>query len=155
MFTLLDVMASDAGCRDEAWELVLEFADAEQATVNETAVADATGETIKACAFEVPAEAMLRCLSEAAEEIGEPSGLDLRAPSAQGVCFNDLPVPDPIQELLMGGAYDALPKAGGFRAGAFSGDYSNPWEGDEETPELEVSDELFNSLYPPFDPSNR
>ncbi len=64
MFNLLESLAQDAGCSDEAWELVSEFAAAE--TLAEGLVVSRErpwGSDVRPPdVFEVPAEAMLSCL---------------------------------------------------------------------------------------------
>jgi len=68
IFNLLDSMARNSGCADEAWDLVMEFVASE--TDHE-----AESDTCLSCfdeaesllAFETPAEAMIQCLG------GEPS----------------------------------------------------------------------------------
>lgn len=64
IFNLLDSMARNSGCADEAWDLVMEFVASE--TEHE-----AQSDTCLSCfdpedallAFETPAEAMIQCLS--------------------------------------------------------------------------------------------
>jgi hypothetical protein len=70
IFNLLDSMARNSGCADEAWDLVMEFVASE--TEHE-----AHSDTCLSCfdpsesllAFETPAEAMIQCLGN------EPAGL--------------------------------------------------------------------------------
>jgi len=69
IFNLLDSMARNSGCADEAWDLVMEFVASETEH-------DAESDTCLSCfdpgesllAFETPAEAMIQCL-------GNESGL--------------------------------------------------------------------------------
>ena len=70
IFNLLDSMARNSGCADEAWDLVMEFVASETEH-------DAQSDTCLACfdqadsvlAFETPAEAMIQCLGN------DPAGL--------------------------------------------------------------------------------
>lgn len=63
IFNLLDSMARNSGCADEAWDLVMEFVASETEH-------DAETDTCLSCfdpadsliAFETPAEAMIQCL---------------------------------------------------------------------------------------------
>jgi hypothetical protein len=63
IFNLLDSMARNSGCADEAWDLVMEFVASETEH-------DAQSDTCLSCfdpsesllAFETPAEAMIQCL---------------------------------------------------------------------------------------------
>lgn len=72
IFNLLDTMARQSGCADQAWDLVMEF------VANETDAGESS-DTCLSCfevpptsllAFESPAEAMIQCLST------EHSGLE-------------------------------------------------------------------------------
>jgi hypothetical protein len=68
IFNLLEEAADDAGCSDEAWELVVEFAAAEGLPSwgrgERQGLLDAHPPRI----FEIPAEAMLRCLARERSE---------------------------------------------------------------------------------------
>lgn len=72
IFNLLDSMARQSGCSDEAWDLVMEFVASETEH-------DAQSDTCLACfdhgdalgAFETPAEAMVQCLGNASVGVGE------------------------------------------------------------------------------------
>jgi hypothetical protein len=63
MFNLLESMAAEAGCSDEAWELVIEFASADGIPGCGQAERTPLDDGQPARVFEVPAEAMLRCLA--------------------------------------------------------------------------------------------
>ncbi|NRA32984.1 MAG: hypothetical protein HRU17_06550 [Polyangiaceae bacterium] len=67
MFNLLQRMASQADCQDEAWDLLLEFAAAEQVLTRHSSPNDNAAHNI----FDMPAEAMLRCLIQDLEEGGD------------------------------------------------------------------------------------
>jgi hypothetical protein len=72
IFNLLDSMARESGCSDEAWDLVMEFvaSETEHYAQSDTCLAcfdhgDALGD------FETPAEAMIQCLGNGATGPGE------------------------------------------------------------------------------------
>jgi hypothetical protein len=72
IFNLLDSMARQSGCSDEAWDLVMEFvaSETEHDTLSDTCLAcfdqgDGLGD------FETPAEAMIQCLGNGTGGIGE------------------------------------------------------------------------------------
>lgn len=71
IFNLLDTMARQSGCADQAWDLVMEFVanETEGSGSSDTCLScfDAPSESL--LAFETPAEAMIQCL-------GEGSGLE-------------------------------------------------------------------------------
>lgn len=82
IFNLLDSMARQSGCADEAWDLVMEFVASE--TEHE-----AQSDTCLACfdqdesslAFEAPADAMIQCLgNEVAPSLSEFPELGLLEP---------------------------------------------------------------------------
>jgi hypothetical protein len=63
MFNLLESLATEAGCSDEAWELVVEFAAAE-ALLDQAASARASRRPSRLpLSYGSPTEAMVRCLS--------------------------------------------------------------------------------------------
>lgn len=62
MFNLLENLATEAGCSDEAWELVVEFAAAE-ALLDQAAGARAPSPSRTPLSYVSPTEAMVRCLS--------------------------------------------------------------------------------------------
>ncbi len=64
LFTLLNQMAESAGCSDEAWELVMEFAAAETLVCDEDQddAGSMPSDAARIDLFDVPAEAMLNCL---------------------------------------------------------------------------------------------
>jgi len=72
IFNLLDSMARNSGCADEAWDLVMEFVASETEH-------DAQSDTCLSCfdagesmlAFETPAEAMIQCLGNDAGALRE------------------------------------------------------------------------------------
>lgn len=72
IFNLLDSMARESGCSDEAWDLVMEFvaSETEHDAQSDTCLAcfdqgDALGD------FETPAEAMIQCLGNGTAASGE------------------------------------------------------------------------------------
>lgn len=82
IFNLLDSMARQSGCADEAWDLVMEFVASETEH-------DAQTDTCLSCfdqsesflAFEAPADAMIQCLgSEASSSVSEFPELALSEP---------------------------------------------------------------------------
>jgi len=82
IFNLLDSMARQSGCADEAWDLVMEFVASE--TDHE-----AQGDTCLSCfeqgdsggAFEAPADAMIQCLgTESSASLSEFPELMLTEP---------------------------------------------------------------------------
>jgi hypothetical protein len=154
MFNLLEQMAAKSGCSEEAWELLLEFASAERAIIEECGqkLPHEAKDGPSFLAYEMPAEAMLRCMTRASDfDEDEWDALD-----DGNLCFTDIPVPDPLGDLFVSG-YDAMPKCG-FRNDAFMTTGldratmapTRDVEGDEE------SDEWYSSIFPdPFDPSER
>jgi len=63
IFNLLDSMARNSGCADEAWDLVMEFvaSETEHEAESDTCLSCfEQGESL--LAFETPAEAMIQCL---------------------------------------------------------------------------------------------
>jgi hypothetical protein len=72
IFNLLDTMASQSGCADEAWDLVMEF------VASESAGDHASDSCLTACedgwsnlAFDAPAEAVVQCLGSDGTGLGE------------------------------------------------------------------------------------
>lgn len=72
IFNLLDSMARQSGCSDEAWDLVMEFvaSETEHESQSDTCLScfdqdDALG------SFETPAEAMVQCLGSGTAGLGE------------------------------------------------------------------------------------
>jgi len=115
-FNLLDHMAKQAGCCDEAWELVMEFAAAEAALdqSNELKGQPPQQDVARLDVFDLPAEAMLNCLVREQHRTGDEDWDDLDAiplhagqPSAS----------DPIHELFVKPFPD---EGGGFSSGAFA-----------------------------------
>ncbi len=123
MFNLLDALAREAGCSQKAWELVAEFAAAE--AVLEAFQDDAGTALPPSHLFDVPIEAMVRCLAR--EPSPSPDEALLSEPPAAWDAFNiavyegwlDLvPLEDALPE-----PDDTLPFArsdGGLSANAFS-----------------------------------
>lgn len=150
MFNLLDSMSRDAGCSEEAWELVLEFAAAERQLFGELeAPAGMSGEdALPPYAFDIPTEAMLKCLVQAGDAYSWETDLEML--DAQAMCFTDPPVPDPMQDLLLGSHYDALPRGFGFQAGAFLG--GGFGESLDDAAEDDLGEDAPESLFPPGRP---
>lgn len=82
IFNLLDSMARQSGCADEAWDLVMEFVASETEH-------DAQSDTCLSCfdqgesvlAFEAPADAMIQCLgNEVSSSFSEFPELALSEP---------------------------------------------------------------------------
>lgn len=115
MFNLLESLARDAGCSEEAWELVAEFAAADLLSDGvEVRTERLWGSDVHPSgAFEVPAEAMLSCLTR---ESRSDQSLDFGGrPSKRGLLSLEPPA-GTLPEL-----YDTIPKhaLGGFGPGAF------------------------------------
>jgi hypothetical protein len=64
IFNLLDSMARNSGCADEAWDLVMEFvaSETEHEAQTDSCLSCFDPESESALAFETPAEAMIQCL---------------------------------------------------------------------------------------------
>lgn len=78
MFNLLESLASDAGCSEEAWELVAEFAAADVAPDGVLTRERLWGSDVHPPhVFEVPAEAMLSCLTRDSRASSGPDLFDL------------------------------------------------------------------------------
>jgi hypothetical protein len=113
IFNLLDSMARQSGCADEAWDLVMEFVASE--TDHE-----AQSDTCLSCfdqadsvvAFEAPADAMIQCLNEPAASLSEFPELMLSEPEER--------IGDSIPALLDPDA--CLPRIGAPAAEGFSHD---------------------------------
>lgn len=73
IFNLLDTMARQSGCADQAWDLVMEFVanETERTESSDTCLScfDASGESL--LAFETPAEAMIQCLGDGSSGLEE------------------------------------------------------------------------------------
>lgn len=110
VFNLLESMAHEAGCSNEAWELVAEFAAAE---VLLEGPSGSPTDVQPANLFEVPAEAMLKCFAR-----------DSTAPAESSLDLIDLE--EQWSELDLSSVapnyYDALPRQPreGFSASAFA-----------------------------------
>lgn len=75
MFNLLENLANEAGCSDEAWELVVEFA-ATEALLDQAANAPCPPRLSTApLSYTSPTEAMVRCLSHG--DLGERRSWDM------------------------------------------------------------------------------
>jgi hypothetical protein len=114
IFNLLDSMARQSGCADEAWDLVMEFVASETDH-------DAQSDTCLSCfdqgesvvAFEAPADAMIQCLgSEATPSFSEFPELALSEPEER--------IGDSIPALM--DSDFALPRIGGASPEGFSHD---------------------------------
>lgn len=113
IFNLLDSMARQSGCADEAWDLVMEFVASETDH-------DAQSDTCLSCfdqgesivAFEAPADAMIQCLNEPAASLSEFPELMLSEPEER--------IGDSIPALLDPDA--CLPRIGEPAAEGFSHD---------------------------------
>lgn len=99
IFNLLDSMARNSGCADEAWDLVMEFVASEtdhEAETDTCLSCFETGEALPA-AFETPAEAMLQCLgtdsTSARESLSEFPELSVTSETEEGAV-------DPMAQLL-------------------------------------------------------
>ena len=64
IFNLLDSMARNSGCADEAWDLVMEFvaSETEHEAQTDTCLSSFDPQSESLLAFETPAEAMIQCL---------------------------------------------------------------------------------------------
>jgi hypothetical protein len=94
MFNLLEKMAQDAGCRDEAWELVVEFAASEGLPSAKQGQRVALQDAQPLRIFEVPTEAMLRCLTRNHAPDPQTSAWDLFELNAFGDDFESDPAHD-------------------------------------------------------------
>ncbi|HVZ34568.1 MAG TPA: hypothetical protein VG963_19200 [Polyangiaceae bacterium] len=146
IFNLLDSMARNSGCADEAWDLVMEFVASETEHDAETDTCLScfeTGEALPA-AFETPAEAMIQCLgadsTNARESLSEFPELSLSSETEDsGV--------DPVAQLLdtelcanaavspEGFSHDLLTLLEQLLAEALTGDSEDDVDA-EETPSL-------------------
>jgi hypothetical protein len=72
IFNLLDSMARQSGCADEAWDLVMEFvaSEAEQDPQSDTCLS-CFDENESLLSFEAPADAMIQCLGSELSGGGE------------------------------------------------------------------------------------
>lgn len=116
VFNLLEQLAREAGCSDEAWEVVAEFAAAEVLLEGVDAMAAARDDVQPENLFEVPAEAMIKCFARHAEEESDNS-LDLIDMQNQTEWFGSFDLAD-----WMPSYYDALPRQveSGFGPRAFA-----------------------------------
>lgn len=72
IFNLLDTMASQSGCAEEAWDLVMEFVASETAgEYDSDSCLSVSDDSWSGRAFDLPAEAVVQCL-------GDGSGLGER-----------------------------------------------------------------------------
>lgn len=127
MFNLLENLATEAGCSDEAWELVVEFA-ATEALLDHAANPSAPPRASQApLSYASPTEAMIRCLSQG--EITERRSWDLLDAAQQQEWFStDWTVSASGQSYLSDGG------AAGFSAEAFLEPDAllNNWRSDAE-----------------------
>jgi hypothetical protein len=82
IFNLLDSMARQSGCADEAWDLVMEFvaSETDHEAQSDTCLA-CFDQDESALAFEAPADAMIQCLgNEVAPSLSEFPELGLLEP---------------------------------------------------------------------------
>ena len=155
IFNLLDSMARQSGCADEAWDLVMEFVASETDH-------DAQSDTCLSCfeqgesvlAFEAPADAMIQCLgNEAPASFSEFPELAITEPEERlGDSIPALMEPD-----------FSLPRIGGPSPEGFSHDLLGLLEqllaealsGEEEDEDIDLEDDdcdeqdeplLFSSL---------
>src|SRR5690606_25731205 len=143
IFNLLDSMARQSGCADEAWDLVMEFVASETEH-------DAQSDTCLSCfdqsesflAFEAPADAMIQCLgNESPPSFSEFPELALAAEADErfGDSIPALLDPDFIMPRIGGGAegfsHDLLGLLEQLLAEALSSD-------DGVDDELDFDDEL-------------
>lgn len=99
IFNLLDTMARQSGCADQAWDLVMEFVanETECEVSSDTCLScfDAPGESL--LAFESPAEAMIQCLGTESSALEESlSEFPELAPMFEAEEWAD----DPVQALV-------------------------------------------------------
>lgn len=114
VFNLLENLARDAGCSDEAWEVVAEFAATE--VLLDPMDSSVDTDVQPANLFEVPAEAMVKCFARNDRD-DEQEGGDLIDMEAQAEWLGTFDLPD-----LMPSYYDALPRQphSGFGLRAFT-----------------------------------
>jgi hypothetical protein len=114
IFNLLDSMARQSGCADEAWDLVMEFVASEtehEAQTDTCLSCFDQGESL--LAFEAPADAMIQCLgNEASPSFSEFPELALTEPEDR--------IGDSIPALM--DSDFALPRIGGPSPEGFSHD---------------------------------
>lgn len=146
IFNLLDSMARQSGCADEAWDLVMEFVASETEH-------DAQSDTCLSCfdqgesfiAFEAPADAMIQCLgNESTPSFSEFPELALSEPEERlGDSIPALLDPDFVMPRI------GVPSSEGFShdlLGLLEQLLAEALTVEEEGEELEADDEL-----PPFD----
>jgi hypothetical protein len=146
IFNLLDSMARQSGCADEAWDLVMEFvaSETEHEAQSDTCLSCfEEGENLMP--FETPAEAMIQCLgSESGSVLESLSEFPEQALSAeieewQGDSMPALVEPDfslpPIGAISPEGfSHDLLSLLEQLLAEALSGGDADDEEGDELSP---------------------
>ena len=115
IFNLLDSMARQSGCADEAWDLVMEFvaSETEVEPRSDTCLScfDPSDESL--LAFETPAEAMIQCLGGESPGLGESVS---EFPEIGPLLESDEWGTDPIQALTEPG-YSMRPRAPGCSEG--------------------------------------
>jgi hypothetical protein len=115
IFNLLDSMARQSGCADEAWDLVMEFvaSETEHEAQSDTCLA-CFDQDESALPFEAPADAMIQCLgNEVAPLSSEFPELGLLEPG-------DERMSDSIPALVEPDF--SLPRIGGYSPEGFSHD---------------------------------
>jgi hypothetical protein len=115
VFNLLENLARDAGCSDEAWEVVAECAATE--VLLDSGTDTSVGDVQRASLFEVPAEAMVKCFTSNDEDDNDEEGADLIDMETHAEWLGTFDLPD-----LMSSYYDALPRQQheGFGSRAFT-----------------------------------
>jgi hypothetical protein len=128
VFNLLENLARDAGCSDEAWEVVAEFAATE--VLLDSGTDTSVGDVQAAGLFEVPAEAMVKCFARTDED-DHAEGADVIDMEAHAEWLGTFDLPD-----LVPSYYDALPTQphAGFGSRAFTDldVNSDAWFGDDD-----------------------
>jgi hypothetical protein len=129
VFNLLESLARDAGCSEEAWEVVAEFAATE--VLLEGSGSRPTSDVQPTSLFEVPAEAMVKCFARKGESGDDDErGPDLIDMEDRAEWLGTFDLPD-----LMPSYFDALPREPQLGVRAFS-DYdgfdSDAWRDDDD-----------------------
>lgn len=138
MFNVLETLAHDAGCSDEAWELVVEFAAAEalldQAT--DPAASLARRPSRSPHSYVSPTEAMVRCLSQGDQ--GEQRSWDLLDAAQHQEWFASEWT---VSAASRGNVYEQAHYGAGFTAEAFLEPevLLNSWRRDSEPPPVDPS----------------
>jgi hypothetical protein len=149
IFNLLDSMARQSGCADEAWDLVMEFVASETEH-------DAQTDTCLSCfdqgesflAFEAPADAMIQCLgNEVSSSFSEFPELALNEPDERfGDSIPALLDPDFIMPRIgvpsgEGFSHDLLGLLEQLLAEALTGDEGEDedFDGEDDLPPLSAS----------------